>query len=177
MKIDNFALHLHNFDVWNFVKCENFANGEVYLKHTRELSKYAADEEAKLSLAIAADKAQNYQIVQINFKLKTSLKLQCQRCLEDFIWHYERDFTYPVFSSENQAKNTQFSADDYLVCALGEKFDLLWFVEEEIILAMPMIAKHEDCSIDFKINSEVKNSALDNASPFAALKQLLNKEN
>ncbi|MBR1375467.1 MAG: DUF177 domain-containing protein [Cardiobacteriaceae bacterium] len=167
---------LENFDVWGFCKNNDIIGCQVALTDTRELSKFA-HQDGVLSIELASQKNANIfagqETFELNFHISTILDLQCQRCLENLAWHYEQEFSLPIFRSEKQAENAPETVEDFLVCEQAEKIDLLWFIEEEILLAMPMIAKHENCSLPQAFGKEKNNLAEEKENPFAALKQLL----
>lgn len=94
------------------------------------------------------------------------LALQCQRCLGDIIEQFEVAFSRVLVKYEQQLTSVD-EADDAMVCE--ESFDPLTLVEEEFILALPMIAKHDDCDMAYA-NNEVDE---ERQHPFANLKDLI----
>jgi uncharacterized protein len=107
----------------------------------------------------------------------TSLNLVCQRCLAPATVpvSFARDFRF-VANEARAAMEDEASEEDVLV--LSNTFDLLALVEDELLMAMPPVPKHEVCpqpvrmqaaDPDFDVRHEEK------PHPFAALQQLKGK--
>ncbi len=75
--------------------------------------------------------------------LRTTLRLSCQRCLEpaDVVI----DTAVDVFLLADEAYAERLSEEeDYVVFEDGQ-LDLPGLLEDELILALPLVARHEDC--------------------------------
>ncbi|MDZ7857559.1 DUF177 domain-containing protein [Sphaerotilus sp.] len=74
----------------------------------------------------------------------TALSQQCQRCLEtvETPLAFERWFLF-VDSERQAAELDAESEDDVLV--ISRQFDLLELVEDELLLAAPIVPRHEVC--------------------------------
>ena len=69
----------------------------------------------------------------------------CQRCLQPFstLVEIDRSFRFVPTESEAEALDTD-SEDDVL--ALGPSFDLIELIEDELLLAWPLVPRHERCA-------------------------------
>lgn len=114
----------------------------------------------------------------INFlkgHLETKLLLQCQRCMEPFIYEIMSDFGLGIVSTLDEAN------------ALPERYEpamakeghlaLRELIEDEIILNLPIIPKHEpeDCKVKLPFaDLAVEKSKGEN--PFHVLESLKHKD-
>lgn len=113
----------------------------------------------------------------ISGRAEVEVCLECQRCWEHFPYHCEVEFVYsPIFHSE-RANDLPEAYEPALVDENGE-IDLLQLVEDELILALPQVAMHEE--VDCKVNplsmvyGEI-SPADERPNPFAVLKNLKRK--
>lgn len=106
-----------------------------------------------------------------------SVQLTCQRCLEAVDWQLEASFSLAVVH------------DDAEAAALPSEYEpLLWpddsgslpeMIEDELLLAMPAIARHGDaaqCGGAAGLAQSDEGEATRDDNPFAVLKQLKDKE-
>ncbi len=98
---------------------------------------------------------------------RAALVLQCQRCLEDFEETFIAPFEFVIVKSESQLASVS-EQDDAIV--VEEQLELAPLIEQELILALPMIAKHGDCQANYN-NSD--SGEAERQQPFANLKSLL----
>lgn len=110
-----------------------------------------------------------YDVPMINGQLKTSLALECQRCLQALEMPMELEFRLMIDASDEMvgdaSVDTIYSDDGYI--------DIFEVVEDELILATPLVALHEEtsCNKHWPASaSEPEAAAKEN--PFAVLQQL-----
>ena len=80
---------------------------------------------------------------RVQGRVETSLVLVCQRCLEPVQQEVAADVDLMVVWSEEQAKALPADLDPLLVTE--ERMTLAELVEEELLLAMPLVALHDQC--------------------------------
>jgi len=108
-----------------------------------------------------------FEIPMIEGQLQTSLELECQRCLQGLEISMELDFRLMIDADDELLRDSSldslYSDDGYI--------DVFEVVEDELILAVPLVALHEDnaCNAHWPA-SESEATAKDN--PFAVLQQL-----
>jgi uncharacterized protein len=94
---------------------------------------------------------------------------ECQRCLQPVLLslNVDRAFAFAPTEDEAAAQDAD-SEDDVLV--LSRQFDLRELVEDELLLALPIVPMHEHCSAPL-LSAVQGEAAADNAPahPFAAL--------
>lgn len=97
----------------------------------------------------------------------TGVSLECQRCLQPMAvsLEVERSFLF-VHGEDSAAQLDADSEDDVL--ALTRALDLHELIEDELLLAMPIVPRHDVCPVPLPVRP---NDALAEAkpNPFAAL--------
>ena len=97
------------------------------------------------------------------------MALQCQRCLGpvDAALDVDRWFRFAHNEDEAAALDAQVETD---VLALGRPLDLLALVEDELLLALPLVPRHERCPVPLPMASSAEIEDEDEPpNPFAAL--------
>ncbi|NCF35715.1 MAG: hypothetical protein GWP56_04895 [Gammaproteobacteria bacterium] len=102
-------------------------------------------------------------------RLQTSLELECQRCLQPLETPMKLDFRLMIDASDellrDSSVDTLYSEDGFI--------DVFEVVEDELILAIPLVALHEnsDCNEHWPDSSAQSEAAVKD-NPFAVLQQL-----
>lgn len=97
------------------------------------------------------------------------LALECQRCLQPIEQRFFADFELVLVKYERQLAAVS-DEDDAIV--VDDELELAPLIEQELILALPMIAKHDDCQATY---DNTPAAEAERQQPFANLKDLLNK--
>lgn len=116
--------------------------------------------------------------VWLHLNASTVLPLTCQRCLEpvDVPLAVDRSFRF-VADEQTAAAQDDESEEDLL--ALSRAFDLLGLVEDELLMEVPVVPRHEACPAPVRLSVADPDfeEAAPAENPFAALKGLkLGKE-
>lgn len=109
----------------------------------------------------------------LHLKAQTLLRLECQRCLLPVETPLEIDRALRFVAGEDQAAALDAESEDD-VLALSRALDLRELIEEELLLAMPLVARHEVCAAPRAAGAapEVDAEADEQPHPFAALAAL-----
>lgn len=161
-----FELAPRQFNPWAYAKSASKQSYRLLIQDCTEL-KETDDLEALIGGHI-----DEYQQNHLFGEVRTQLKTICQRCLEPIVMPIEHHFDYVLLRSEAQESLVQ-GEEESLICP-DDTLDLAWLLEEEMLLALPMIVKHEQCQLPQTIESSEKR--LDTHQPFADLKKLLKQE-
>ncbi len=94
--------------------------------------------------------------------------LTCQRCLQPFAAPIEIDRMFRFVPTEGEAEALDADSEDD-VLALGPSLDLIALIEDELLLAWPLVPRHERCSQPAQRESGEPAAS---ASPFAVLTTL-----
>lgn len=143
--------------------------GDIPLSDLARLSEMVEAETAgQLAVNVRFEFSLNeFDCQQVSGTLQTCLNVQCQRCLETMEYPVTVSFKLLVDADEQMARASGLDCVDsdegYL--------DLFELVEDEIILAVPLITVHEneDCN-EYWPDSAAETEARE--SPFAVLKGL-----
>ncbi|MFD2180444.1 23S rRNA accumulation protein YceD [Veronia pacifica] len=127
--------------------------------------------DAGVKLSFDVD-AQGLKIVSGNATVE--VELECQRCWGNFAHRYDIEFLYSPIFNEDQAGDLPDAYEPAIVDENGE-INLIQLVEDELIVALPQVAMHEeeDCKIDSEnmVYGEIP-LADERPNPFAVLKNL-----
>lgn len=117
----------------------------------------------------------------LHLAIEGQVAMQCVRCLGNVAVtiHVDRDFR--LVASEVQAAREDAEESDVDVLAGGARFDLGELIEDEAIMALPPIARHENCALPLgAVPSEADRAQgpepdEERIRPFAALAALKDK--
>ncbi len=106
----------------------------------------------------------------------TTLPMTCQRCLEPVAVELSVDHWFRFVADEATAELEDETAEED-VLGLGAELNLRQLLEDELLLALPVVPMHDRCPVDVKLS--VADPAFQQAAtpehPFAALDQLRGK--
>ena len=115
--------------------------------------------------------------VWLHLAARTSLPLTCQRCMGSVETPLEVDQWYRFVATEDIAMaEDDASEEDLLIMA--PQFDLLAVLEDELLMALPLVPMHEECPIPAVTQAggdALAEPAGDKPNPFAMLAQLKKK--
>ncbi len=116
--------------------------------------------------------------VWLHLQARTSVPLTCQRCMGAVETPLEVDQWYRFVSDEDiaMAEDDQ-SEEDLLV--MEPQFDLLSVLEDELLMALPLVPMHDECPVAPVLragDSEMAGAAAGKPNPFAVLSQLKKKK-
>ena len=113
--------------------------------------------------------------VTLNADVSAVISTDCQRCLELLEFEIKKSSEFSI--CENDDKNTEnlpLNDDKDIFYANNGKLDVLGLVEDELLLAVPMIPKHENISSCGAMNHEPASEGIpDVRRPFADLRELI----
>ena len=103
----------------------------------------------------------------LHLRASARLALECQRCLKPVPVAIEVERNFLFVHGEEVAAQLDAETDDD-VLAMPRVLDLRELVEDELLLAMPLVPNHDVCPepLPVRIDAEVTDDA---PSPFAAL--------
>jgi uncharacterized protein len=108
--------------------------------------------------------------IWLHLQASTAVQMVCQRCLQSMVeaLHVDRSFLF-VANAEDAERLDEESDDDVLV--LPRLFDVVELLEDELILALPIVPRHAECPNPLPVPpSELDDTPAPN--PFAALAAL-----
>jgi uncharacterized protein len=117
-----------------------------------------------------------YRIAELEFEGEA--KLVCQRCLAALIWPLEGDNRVVLVTNENDADGVPQEVET--VHAADDRIRVADLVEEELLLALPLVPLHEDpadCTRQEEVPAPEPESAPahETQRPFERLGELLKR--
>ncbi len=115
-------------------------------------------------------------------QVKSQLKLTCQRCMKGLDYSIALDLALAFIKTKQQEQDIAGLYDSYYI-ENKDPIDLYALVEDEVILSLPLIAKHQDenCLSNIETIISTELDEIDKAylqeqenikNPFAILEQL-----
>ena len=121
--------------------------------------------------------------VWLHLEASTSIGLTCQRCMQAVLMPVEVDQWYRFVATEDIAMaEDDASEEDLLV--MEPQFDLLALLEDELLMALPLVPMHAQCpeSASKASQADTQSTAamnederVEKPNPFAVLAQLKKK--
>lgn len=115
--------------------------------------------------------------VWLALSVEAAVPQVCQRCLGPVEVPLQVERAFRFVASEEQAElEDEESEEDVLV--LSRDFNLLELIEDELLMALPVVPKHEVCPAPVKLqtqDADFDTTAEEKPNPFAVLQQLKNK--
>ena len=130
---------------------------------------------ARLQFAILAAKP------VIHGQVHGTVEVVCQRCMQPMQQRVDERFDLMVIDSEAELEQVPESLEAWIVNA--SRLDAAALIEEQVLLALPLIAKHDEGQPCVAVMSAVNEPrvvaaqtlAVDSQRPFANLRELLSK--
>lgn len=82
--------------------------------------------------------------VWLHLDARASVRLVCQRCLQAMDAAIQIDRSFRFVRDEGEAAELDAQVDEDIL-VLGRSLDLRELVEDELILALPLVPRHDDC--------------------------------
>jgi uncharacterized protein len=102
---------------------------------------------------------------------RACLPLECQRCLQPVETILDVDRWFHFVAGEDAAAQIDADSDDD-VLALTRALDLRELVEDELLLALPLVPRHSECPSPLMPPGDLEGVAEEKPNPFAALAAL-----
>ena len=110
--------------------------------------------------------------IRLHLAADVALTLQCQRCLEGVAVDVKASRSFLFVHGEAQAAALDEQTEDD-VLPLARSLDLIGLVEDELLLALPLVPRHvPTCPVPLPVPPSEISADAQEASPFAALAAL-----
>jgi uncharacterized protein len=166
-----------SYQVNKEVTRHGYFEGDIALSELARLGELlhpGESEQDEQKIAVKFEFVRNeYDIPMITGQLQTSLELECQRCLKPLDLPMQLDFQLMIDADDDLLRDssvdTIYSDDGFI--------DIFDVVEDELILATPLVALHEDssCNEHWQVSAAEPDAAA-KENPFAVLQQLKTKD-
>jgi uncharacterized protein len=103
-------------------------------------------------------------------RLSARLPLRCQRCNDPVAFTLERAVPFRFVHDEQELNALPVEDDEVEVVVGSDAMPLLPWIEDEVILSLPLVPRHADCALPAA--GPGKEGPQERPSPFAALARL-----
>ena len=113
--------------------------------------------------------------VTLNADVSAVVSADCQRCLELLEFEIKKSSEFSIYENDDKNNgNLPLNDGRDIFYANNGKLDILGLVEDELLLAVPMIPKHENISSCGAMDHEPDSKGIfDVRRPFADLRELI----
>jgi uncharacterized protein len=193
------SLNPRDLDIFEFARSAREAAGAVRLSQLprmlNEVPADAPDRDTAFTWQAAGFTQQELQDdgtegpqPYLRLAIHGSAWLTCQRCLAPYEQAFNADRIFRIVQTEEEAEEFPLDDDEVEVIVGSRQFDLIDLIEEELLLSLPLVPKHEVCpaiheslasgadgaegvdSVDDVPEQEIESE--ERVNPFAALESL-----
>jgi uncharacterized protein len=84
-------------------------------------------------------------------RVKAELAVQCQRCLEPFVYELNSEFAFGMVATDEKAKELPAKYEPVMVSEAG--LNIPEMIEEELIINLPIVLMHDpkDCKVKMPV--------------------------
>jgi uncharacterized protein len=170
---------VNRLDAKAFAKAAGILAGQdslsIYARLLAETAGQGGDRQlewqARGELRVAAN---GFSQIWLHLQASVKLPMTCQRCLgpADMETSFDRSFRFVATEEQAQAEDEQAEED---VLALRRDFNLRELIEDELLMALPLVPRHEVCPTEVKLLAQDPDFEAESGSkpnPFAALARL-----
>ncbi len=165
-----------HIDPFRMAETRRLLQGDIALAEMTRLSESLLDTQGSVSVSLEFG-IDNEGIRFIHGRVRAEVSLECQRCLEALRYPIDSEFRLGLVRSMAEAENLPSQYEPLTV--EDEPLFLRDIIEDELLLALPVVPMHtpDECGVD--INSALQNEQEDDVTgaaatdnPFAVLADL-----
>lgn len=167
----------HEIDAMDLADRNANIQGDLEISCFDRLADVLADNTGTVAVTLTFGK--KGRLATIEGHVSAVLAVKCQRCLDTIEWPIDNDIQLGIVSSAEQVKNLPRGVEPLLLPEDG-KIQLKALVEDELLLGLPDIPKHQvDCLpplVSVRPDVVSNDSAAKKTNPFSVLADLKNLE-
>ncbi|WP_434516342.1 DUF177 domain-containing protein [Dechloromonas sp. ARDL1] len=157
-------------DVFRFAKDGRVLEGTLPVLALERLHDLLAVVEGEVSFRIEGFKGGRGECL-LQLAVTGTLPLACQRCLKSVSYNLDVDSLLELVPEGAELSQDELEDDTRDFLPVAKELDVAEFVEDEILLALPVAPRHEKCGLPGAAD------AGERINPFAALSGLKGKPN
>ncbi|MFB9241652.1 DUF177 domain-containing protein [Massilia antarctica] len=156
-------------DAFEFCRSNGHREGVTPVAEMSRLNKDCADQSGQIAWTIDGSTSK-MGYPQLTLSVSGTVQLVCQRCLAPFAYEMDSSTVLMLGKDDEHADEIEEVLNDESIDVIvgSRECDVRDLFEDEALLALPQVPKHEVCP-DNKLLDAVKS---DKPSPFAELKNL-----
>ena len=109
--------------------------------------------------------------VWLHLQADTAVQLVCQRCLQPMVEQLSVDRSFLFVANADDAERLDEDSEEDVLVLPRQQFDAVELLEDELILALPLVPRHDDCPNPLAVPADTLDVA-ESPNPFAALAAL-----
>lgn len=122
---------------------------------------------------VRADESGTEQI-WLHLQVDLCMPMICQRCMGPVEVDVDVDQSFRFVANEAAAEAEDEEAEEDIL-VLSQEFNLADLIEDEVLMALPVVPRHETCPVDVKlevVDAGFETALAEKLNPFAALASL-----
>ncbi len=151
--------------------------GEYPLAQMQRLGSLLADSEGALAWRLRGWRERGVDGAGHDFmalSIGATVRMACVRCNQPVAVELSAERAYRLVGSEAEAERLDLDDHQFDVLAGSRRFDLAALVEDEAIMALPPMPRHERCELPSGATAAGAAAQAQRERPFAALERLKN---
>ena len=174
MDISGLMSEKNHFDPEHLIRSGGAMKRSAPVALFEGLSDRLAEQAGEVSWQLSASR-DSHQSAKLLLELNAHLVLKCQRCLGPLEYELHESRRFALFKDEASLPELEEEEDDVDCMFVTGEIDALALVEEELLLALPMMPLHDTESCHASIEAQEEEGELElKPSPFAMLSRLRN---
>jgi uncharacterized protein len=178
MKTQEFQAH--RLDIEAFARARGELQGQDNLADLKRLGAdllIAEDEHRRVDWQVQGGHrrlAAGQVLPMLQLRARATVPMQCQRCLGVVDIGLDVDRVFLFAADEDEAARLDEDQDDDLL-VVSRAFNLITLLEDELILALPIVPRHDACAPPAPSQETQTSPAPERPHPFDALRVLRGK--
>jgi uncharacterized protein len=161
--------HATTFDAFRLARKREVLRGEAAMTQLPRLAQAVLDPHARLRYEIQGQVDAGGHPGAL-MRLSGRLPLRCERCNEALNFELEREVAFRFVRSEEELNALPIEDNELEEVVGSPSMALLPWIEDEAILSLPLVPRHENCALPLDEEPEPMDSG--RPSPFAVLGKL-----
>jgi uncharacterized protein len=166
-------------DIKAFAHAASPLTGHDALSKYERLKQEARDLELETPLnwsasgEVRADESGSEQI-WLHVQVDLCMPMICQRCMGPVDVDLDVDQSFRFVATEAAAELEDEDAEEDIL-VMSQEFNLHDLIEDEVLMALPVVPRHETCPVDVKlevVDAGFETALAEKLNPFAALASL-----
>ncbi|MCC4117839.1 YceD family protein [Aromatoleum toluclasticum] len=152
-------------DPFKFAAEGRSLSGVIPLAELRRLGDVLLDKSGSVQFSLVGEMGVDRK-PRMRLAVSGELQVRCQRCLSSMVWPLELDALFELVRPGQSIADDELEEDGFDAIEATPDMDVTAFVEDEIVLAVPIAPRHEMCEAPRPDGGAIKES------PFASLEKL-----
>ncbi len=157
-----------HYQVHKEITRSSYFEGQIEVDNLSRLSELLASPQATIAVKFEFQSS-DFDSPALAGEMQTELQMHCQRCLQAMPTPIQLEFKLLIDATDDVVQESSLDtvySDDGII-------DIFEVVEDELILGLPLVAKHDDdsCNKHWQASDNNQDTAV-RENPFSVLKEL-----